>query len=72
MNIIFFAATAAFSDTKPYVNEDFEELYKKSVPIIVSRYSQQHVANNCNVDRLKAEFRVMFTHVQGFPLVLKT
>ena len=68
----FFAATAAFSDTKPHVNEDCEELYKKSVPIIVSRYSQQHVANNCNVDFLKAEFRVMFTHVQGFPQVLKT
>ena len=52
----FFTATAAFLDTKLYVNEDCEELYKKSVPIIVSCYSQQLVANNCNVDHLKAEF----------------
>ena len=68
----FFAATAAFSDKKPYVNEGCQELYKKCVPIIVSRYCQQHVANNCNVDRLKVEFQVMFTHAQGFPQVLKT
>ena len=39
---------------------------RKKVPIIVSRYSQQLVANNCNVDRLKAEFWVMFTHVRKF------
>ena len=36
----FFTATAAFLDTKSYVNEDCEEHYKKSVPIIVSHYSQ--------------------------------
>ena len=60
----FFTATAAILDTKSYVNEDYEELYEKSVPIIVSRHSQQLVANNYNVDRLKAEFRVMFTHVR--------
>ena len=53
----FFTATVAFSDMKPYVYVDCEELYEKSVPIVVSRHSQQQlVANNCNVDRLKAEF----------------
>ena len=62
----FFTATAAFLDTKSYVNEDCEELYEKSVPIIASRYSQQLIANNCNVDRLKAEFRVTFTYVRKF------
>ena len=63
----FFTGTAAFLDTKSYVvNEDCEELFEKSVPIIVSRYSQQLVASNCNVDCLKAEFRVMFTHVRKF------
>ena len=62
----FFTATAAFLDTKSYVNEDCEEVYEKSVPIIISCYSQQLVANNCNVDCLKAEFQVMFTHVRKF------
>ena len=62
----FFTAAAAFLDTKSYVNEDCEELYKKSVPIIVSHYSQQLIANNCDVDHLKAEFRVMFAHVRKF------
>ena len=62
----FFTATATFLDTKSYVNEVCEELYEKSVPIIVSRYSRQLVANNCNIDRLKAEFQVMFTHVRKF------
>ena len=62
----FFTATAAFLDTKSYINEDCEELFEKSVPIIVSHYSQQLVANNFNVDRLKAEFQVMFTHVRKF------
>ena len=62
----FFTATTAFLDPKSYVDEDCEELYEKSVPITVSRYSQQLVANNCNVDCLKAEFRVMFTHVRKF------
>ena len=53
----FFTATVAFLDKKLYVNEDCEELYEKSVPIVVSHHSQQQlVANNCNVDRLKAEF----------------
>ena len=66
----FFTATAAFLDTKLYVNEDCEELYEKSVPIIVSRYSQQPVANNCNVDCLKAEFWVMFTHFRKFLSVI--
>ena len=53
----FFTATVAFLDKKLYVNEDCEELYEKSVPMVVSHHSQQQlVANNCNVDRLKAEF----------------
>ena len=52
----FFTATVAFLDKKPYVNEDCEELYEKSVPIVVSHHSQQLVANNYNLDRLKAEF----------------
>ena len=52
----FFRATVAFLDKKPYVNEDCDELYKKSGPIVVSCHSQQLVANNCNVDQLKAEF----------------
>ena len=52
----FFRATVAFLDKKPYVNEDCDELYEKSGPIVVSCHSQQLVANNCNVDRLKAEF----------------
>ena len=64
--MIFFTATVAFLDTKSYVNEDCEELYEKSVPVIVSHYSQQLVANNCNVDLLKTEFCVMFTHVRKF------
>ena len=59
----FFTVTAALLDTKLNV---CEELYEKTVPIIVSRYSQQLVANNCKVDCLKAEFRVMFTHVRKF------
>ena len=54
--MIFFTATAAFLDRKSNVNEDCEELYEKSVPIIVSHYSQQLVANNCNVECLKAKF----------------
>ena len=62
----FFTATAAFLDTKSYVHEDCEELYEKSIPVIVSRYSQQLIANNSNVDCLKAEFQVMFTHVRKF------
>ena len=52
----FFRATVAFLDKKPYVNEDCDELYEKSGPIVVSCHSQQLVANNCNVDQLKAEF----------------
>ena len=55
----FFTATVAFLDIKLYVNEDCEEHYEKSVPIIVSHYSQQLVANNYNVDCLKTEFWVM-------------
>ena len=52
----FFRATVAFLDKKPYVNKDCDELYEKSGPIVVSCHSQQLVANNCNVDQLKAEF----------------
>ena len=62
----FFTTTVAFLDIKLYVNEDCEEHYEKSVPIIVSHYSQQLVANNYNVDCLKTEFWVMFTHVRKF------
>ena len=64
--MFFFTATAAFLDTKSNVNEVCEELYEKSIPIIVSHYSQQLVANNCNVECLKAKFRVIFTHVRKF------
>ena len=62
----FFTVTAAFLDTKLYVNEDCEELYDKSVPITASHYSQQLVANNCNIDCLKVECGVLFTHVKKF------
>ena len=50
----FFTATAAFLDTKLHVNEDCEELYEKSVPIIVSCYSQQLVAKWMGFNCLKA------------------
>ena len=56
LKMIFFTATAACLDRKSNVNEDCEELYEKSVPIIVSHYSQQLVANNCNVECLKTKF----------------
>ena len=62
---VFFNATAKFLETESYSFTEFEELFE-SVVIIKDRYESLLFANGCDLTRLKAEFRILYTHVNKF------
>lgn len=61
----FFTATAKFLETDSYSHTEFEELFE-NVVIIKDRYNSLLSANGCDLNRLKAEFRMLYTHVNKF------
>ena len=61
----FFTATAKFLDTESYSHTEFEELFENVVKI-KERYNDLLSANGCDLTRLKAELRILYTHVSKF------
>ena len=61
----FFNATAKFLETESYSYTEFEELFE-NVVIIKDRYNSLLSANGCDLNQLKAEFRIIYTHVNKF------
>ena len=61
----FFTATAQFLDTPAYESVTFEEIYH-SISVVVDRYWELFIINGCEIEKLKGEARVLYSHVTKF------
>ena len=65
VNDEFFTATTKFLDTESYIHAEFNDLYQ-NVTIIKERYTDMFVANGCDFDCLKAEYRILVSQLTKF------
>ena len=65
VNDDFFKATAQFLDTPSYQDTTFDALFD-CVNVIVEHYAEQFKENSCDLQKLKAEFHVLHSHVTKF------
>ena len=65
VNDDFFKASAQFLDTPSYQDTTIDVLFD-CVNVIVERYAEQFKANGCDLQKIKAEFRVLYNHVTKF------
>ena len=65
VNDEFFTSAAKVLDTESYIHTEFDDLYQ-NVTVINERYADMFTANGCDFDCLKAEFRILASHVTKF------
>ena len=58
-------ASATFLDTQSFSCLEFDEILASAIKI-KDHYSEQLAANGCNIDRLNAELRILYSHVNKF------
>ena len=61
----FILASATFLDTQSFSCLEFDEILASAIKI-KDHYSEQLAANGCNIDRLNAELRILYSHVNKF------
>ena len=61
----FILASATFLDTQSFTCLEFDEILASAIKI-KDHYSEQLAANGCNIDRLNAELRILYSHVKKF------
>ena len=61
----FILASATFLDTQSFSCLEFDEILASAIKI-KDHYSEQLAANECNIDRLNAELRILYFHVNKF------
>lgn len=61
-----FIAMADFLNTKAYAHNDVDLLFEESVQLIYDRFEMLFQANGCKKEKLKTEFRTLFSHVTTF------
>ena len=61
----FILASATFLDTQSFSCLEFDEILASAIKI-KDHYSEQLAANGCNIDRLNAELRILYFHINKF------
>ena len=61
----FILASATFLDTQCFSCLEFDEILASAIKI-KDHYSEQLATNGCNIDRLNAELRILYSHVNKF------
>ena len=61
----FILASVTFLDTQSFSCLEFDEILASAIKI-KDRYSEQLATNGCNIDRLNAGLRILYSHVNKF------